>query len=193
MNNKNTCIALLGTSADPPTNGHQELLKGLLNLFPKVITWASDNPLKRHSLSLDKRYQLLKALVKEINDPNLELTQGLSYPRTITTLNKAIKKWPKSKLVFIIGSDLIEQIPTWQNVKEILKKTRIGIAPRTGWPINKNQIKELERLGGKIEILPLNLPEISSSYFREEIIHSHIPDSILPILIKQNLYGVSEN
>ncbi len=37
-------IALFGTSADPPTCGHQALLEGLVAMFPKVATWASDNP-----------------------------------------------------------------------------------------------------------------------------------------------------
>lgn len=41
-------IALLGTSADPPTRGHQVLLEGLLNRYDHVATWASDNPLKQH-------------------------------------------------------------------------------------------------------------------------------------------------
>ncbi|MGL6133191.1 MAG: nicotinate-nucleotide adenylyltransferase, partial [Prochlorococcaceae cyanobacterium] len=39
-------VAMLGTSADPPTRGHQALLEGLLNLYPRVATWASDNPVK---------------------------------------------------------------------------------------------------------------------------------------------------
>ena len=51
-------IALLGTSADPPTLGHQALLIGLLSLFPQVITWASNNPVKIHSASLEERHQL---------------------------------------------------------------------------------------------------------------------------------------
>ena len=41
-------LALFGTSADPPTCGHQALLEGLLGLYPAVATWASTNPLKRH-------------------------------------------------------------------------------------------------------------------------------------------------
>ena len=45
-------IALLGTSADPPTRGHQVLLEGLLNRYGQVATWASDNPLKQHDAPL---------------------------------------------------------------------------------------------------------------------------------------------
>ena len=45
-------IALLGTSADPRTRGHQVLLEGLLNRYGQVATWASDNPLKQHDAPL---------------------------------------------------------------------------------------------------------------------------------------------
>ena len=48
-------VALFGTSADPPTRGHQALLEGLLQLYPTVATGASDNPLKQHGAPLEQR------------------------------------------------------------------------------------------------------------------------------------------
>ena len=129
-------IALLGTSADPPTYGHQALLKGLLKLFPKLVTWASDNPVKKHGATLDKRQNLLHALVKDINNPNLEFIQELSSPWTITTLERAISRWPTTELIFIIGSDLTNQVPIWVQAKVFLKQVRLGIAPRQGWPLH---------------------------------------------------------
>ena len=68
-------IALLGTSADPPTFGHQALLEGLSTLFPKVVTWASDNPNKRHGIPLKKRCELLQILVKDLAIPKIEIIQ----------------------------------------------------------------------------------------------------------------------
>ena len=46
MKFKNNSIALFGTSADPPTLGHEALLSELTKIFPKVITWASDTLIK---------------------------------------------------------------------------------------------------------------------------------------------------
>ena len=74
-------IALLGTSADPPTCGHQALLQGLLGLYGRVATWASDNPMKQHGAPLGLRALLLQALVNEIGDPRLELHQNLSIAK----------------------------------------------------------------------------------------------------------------
>ncbi len=59
-----SAIALFGTSADPPTRGHQALLEGLLQHFPRVATWASDNPMKQHGAPLAQRAALLGALVQ---------------------------------------------------------------------------------------------------------------------------------
>ena len=48
-------IALLGTSADPPTRGHQDRLAQLLTRYDRVATWASDDPMKPHGAPLAVR------------------------------------------------------------------------------------------------------------------------------------------
>tara|TARA_Y100001968_G_scaffold201510_1_gene185076 strand:- start:50505 stop:51089 length:585 start_codon:yes stop_codon:yes gene_type:complete len=189
VTNSKDSIALLGTSADPPTCGHEALLEGLTNLFPKVITWASNNPIKQHQESLETRYDLLKALVEGIKNPQIEVIQDLSSPWTISTLEKATDLWPDASLFFIIGSDLIDQLPTWFKSKDLLKKAKIGIALREGWPLKNNQLVQIENLGGQVELLPLKIPKSSSSTVRKETRLSQIPKSILPLLISKNLYG----
>ena len=186
-------IALLGTSADPPTYGHQALLEGLLKLFPTVVTWASNNPIKCHSASLENRQRLLQGLVKAIAHPKLHLVQELSSPWTITTLERAQSRWPNSKLTFVVGSDLVSQIPKWVRAKDVLEKARLGIAPRGGWPLKQNQIKVLESLGGSIDLLPLKIPATASSKIRSKARLGQIPNCILPIVLKENLYGLTSN
>ena len=95
-------IALLGTSADPPTRGHQVLLEGLLNRYGQVATWASDNPLKQHDAPLELRAMLLGQLVEQLQDERLELAQHLSSPYTLITLQRAAKNWPNRELVFVV-------------------------------------------------------------------------------------------
>ena len=93
--------------------------------------------------------------------------------------------------IFVIGSDLTEQVPKWLNAKSILQRTNLGITIRDGWPINKNQLKAIERLGGRVEILPFKIPASSSSNFRDNPQDILIPKSILSILLQENLYGIS--
>ena len=193
MKFKNNSIALFGTSADPPTLGHEALLSELTKIFPKVITWASDNPDKKHQIPLSKRTQLLRILVKKISHPKLELVQELSSPRTIHTLKKAFQLWPEASFSFVIGSDLAMQVPKWLNAKSILSKVRIAIAMRDGWPISDVQLAEIKRLGGEIEILPFTIPESSSSKFRERPQKVLVPQELVPLLLEENLYGLADN
>ena len=192
MKGETQSIALFGTSADPPTLGHQFLLKELVKIFPRVITWASDNPEKKHRIPLRKRSQLLRILVKEISNPQLELVQNLSSPWTINTLEKAYKIWPEGNFTFVIGSDLAGQIPKWLNAKSVLNKTKIAIAIRDGWPINKKQLQEIQKLGGQIELLPFKVPASSSTKFRESLEKTLIPYELLPTLLQENLYGMTD-
>ena len=193
MKPKINSIALFGTSADPPTLGHQALLSELTKVFPKVITWASDNPEKNHQIPLIKRTQLLRILVKKISHPNLELIQELSSPRAIHTLRKALQLWPEASFTFVIGSDLTVQVPKWLNAKSILNKAKIAIAIRDGWPVNDIQIEEIKRLGGEIELLPFNIPKSSSSKFREKPQERLVPLELVPTLLKENLYGLADS
>ena len=193
MNAKINSIALFGTSAAPPTLGHQALLRELTKIFPKVITWASDNPDKKHQIPLLKRTQLLSILVKKISHPKLELVQELSSPRTIHTLKKAFHLWPEANFSFVIGSDLAVQVPMWLNAKSILNKATIAIVMRDGWPISDNQLEEIKNLGGEIELLPFNIPESSSSKFRERPQEVLVPQELLPLLLEENLYGLADN
>ena len=192
MKSEINSIALFGTSADPPTLGHKALLRELTKIFPKVITWASDNPDKHHQIPLTKRTQLLRILVEKISHPKLELVQELSSPRTIHTLKKAFKLWPEASFSFVIGSDLTVEIPKWLNAQSILNRTKIAIAIRDGWPINDNQIEEIKKLGGEIELLPFNIPESSSSKFREKPQAGLVPSELVPTLLEENLYGLAD-
>ena len=193
MKFKNNSIALFGTSADPPTLGHESLLGELIKIFPKVITWASDNPDKKHQIPLLKRSELLRILVKKISNPKLEIVQELSSPRTIHTLKKAFQLWPEASFSFVIGSDLAVQVPKWLNAKSILNKATIAIAMRDGWPISDSQLEDIKNLGGEIDLLPFNIPESSSSKFRERPQEVLVPKELVPLLLEENLYGIADN
>ena len=134
-------IALLGTSADPPTTGHKAILIGLSKLFPTVATWASNNPEKKHRASLDQRHELLSTLVETIDLPNLQLRQELSSQWALMTLEQAKDYWPGKSLMLIIGSDLVKSLPTWFEAKKVLMEAEIGVVPRLGWPIKGTELK----------------------------------------------------
>lgn len=184
-------IALFGTSADPPTRGHRALLEGLLTLYPRVATWASDNPTKRHRAPLEVRTALLGALVAAIADPRLSLEQELSSPWAVDTLERARLRWPSRELVFVVGSDLAPQIPGWKRAAAVLGGCRLAIAPRAGWPLASPDLERLRSLGAKLEVLPLRIPASASSAVREQPDPALVPSELWPVLLQHNLYGLS--
>ena len=185
-------LALFGTSADPPTCGHQALLEGQLGLYPAVATWASTNPLKEHGAPLEERAQLLGCLVEAIGNPRLELAQELSSPWTIETLERAHQRWPAAELVFVVGSDLAAQIPSWKQADQILGRCLLAIVPRHGWPLTSQHREALEALGSQPMELALEIPATASSAVRERLDPSQIPAAVLPALLKHNRYGLAE-
>tara|TARA_Y100000589_G_scaffold256863_1_gene246067 strand:+ start:688 stop:1278 length:591 start_codon:yes stop_codon:yes gene_type:complete len=182
-------IALLGTSADPPTLGHQALLEGLLLHFGQVATWASDNPTKRHGADLDQRCQLLRTLVESIADPRLQLAQDLSSPFAVATLQRAAERWPGRRLCFVVGSDLAPQIPTWKDAQQLLRQCDLVIVSREGWPLEQEDLQTLRRIGASPRMLPLSIPGTASSQVRRRQEHQQVPECLLPLLLKHNLYG----
>lgn len=182
-------IALLGTSADPPTRGHQALLEQLLEHHDQVITWASDNPGKCHALPLAERCQLLHALVLTIANPRLQLAQDLSSPWAITTLKRAQARWPDANLCFVVGSDLVPQILHWKQGDQILKRSVLTVVPRQGWPLDTDALDTLRQQGGQVEVLALNIPDTASSEARRTADPRQVPAALQPLLAQRQFYG----
>ena len=189
-------IALFGTSADPPTEGHRVLLEGLLRHYPRVVTWASDNPMKQHGQPLAVRMELLAALVAAIGDPRLSLEPQLSSPWAIETLGRAAARWPGEPLIFVVGSDLLAQIPRWRQAAAVLAGCRLAVAARAGWPVQAADLARLEGLGARLELLDLQVPGTASSRVRGSgpagsSALEEVPPALRPVLLEQNLYGLA--
>jgi nicotinate-nucleotide adenylyltransferase len=187
-------IALFGTSADPPTQGHRALLEGLLALFPQVATWASDNPLKQHGAPLAARTALLQQLVAAIDDPRLQVVPELSSPWALETLARARQRWPAAEPVFVVGSDLLPQIPHWRHTEAWLPGCQLAVVPRRGWPVAAADLRELEQRGGQLRVLPLEIPASASSDLRRDLATGQgaaaLPEELWPVLLQHNLYGL---
>ncbi|MFM7313281.1 MAG: nicotinate-nucleotide adenylyltransferase [Cyanobium sp.] len=183
-------IALFGSSADPPTHGHRALLEGLLALYPCVITWASDNPLKQHTAPLELRLALLQAVVEAIADPRLSLVQDLSSPWAMETLERARGLWPGREPVFVVGGDLVSQVPEWRGARDWLPGCRRAIAPRLGWTLEPQALKRLRQLGALPEVLNLRIPASASSGVRASPTPDQVPAELLPLLRRHDPYGL---
>jgi nicotinate-nucleotide adenylyltransferase len=185
-------VALLGTSADPPTEGHRALLKGLAEHYGQVATWASDNPFKQHGASLAVRAQLLKALVADIGDRRVQHVQDLSSPRALNTVLEAAERWPQHELVFVVGGDLAAQVPRWWRAPELLQRCRLAVVPRQGFSLDPAALDNIRALGGRPELVHLSVPATASSAIRRDPSPEQVPAALWAELVRHNLYGLGQ-
>jgi nicotinate-nucleotide adenylyltransferase len=187
-------ISLFGTSADPPTLGHQSILKWLAQHFDLCVVWVSDNPFKSHQASLEQRIHMMQIAIASIQPacPNLELHPEISNPRTLLTLEKAKEIWPNAEFTLVVGVDLIPQLPSWYRADKLLAQVDILVLPRAGYTMPWPEIDRLKYRGVKIAIAELSVPMVSSSAYRTNGDRSGIIPSVAAYIDRENLYSWQE-
>lgn len=186
-----TKIALFGTSADPPTAGHQSILRWLSAHYDWVGVWTSDNPFKNHQTSWCHRMAMLKLLIDDINPPrnNIYLSKKLSHRRSLTSLAKAKKIWGNyHDYSLVVGSDLINQIRRWYHIEELLEQVNLLIVPRSGYDLAQKDLIALNKLGGNYQIADLDAPAVSSTAYRENQNKSVLIQPIQEYIYQEQLY-----
>jgi nicotinate-nucleotide adenylyltransferase len=189
-------VGLFGTSADPPTVAHQEIISWLALQFDGVAVWAADNPFKTHGASLEQRSQMLELLIAEIDSSiskHARVYRELSSQRTLETLITARSIWSDSEFTLTIGADLITQLPDWYRVSELLTQVKLLIVPRTGNQIEVKDLQSLTDLGAKIEIAPLSTPAISSTAIRNSHSIEGLTPRVAAYIRQHQLYAITDD
>lgn len=182
-------VALFGTSADPPTAGHQEIIGWLSKRYDWVAVWAADNPFKSHQTCLEHRRAMLRLLIADIDSPrqNVGLEQDLSSLRTLETVEKALVRW-KAELTLVIGSDLLIQLPHWYRVEDLLRQVQLLVVPRPGYAIDQSSLQEVQKLGAKIAIASFIGPDVSSTAYREHGDKEALTPPVVAYIHREHLY-----
>jgi nicotinate-nucleotide adenylyltransferase len=163
-------IALFGTSADPPTYAHQQVIDWLGQRFALVAVWAADNPDKTHGATLAQRTAMLERLVAELPPSGVGVYPELSDRYTINSVSQARSIWPSARLSLVIGGDLVEQIESWHRAAELLAQVDLVVVPRPGWTVSPTTWQRLQRTERQRRIITeLETADVSSSAMRRSI------------------------
>jgi len=181
-------IALFGTSADPPTIGHEKILEELSRIYAFTISYVSNNPQKKHIENISIRSHLLKTLIEDLDNPKILFNQSISSEWAVESIKKCKEIYKFNNLDFVIGSDLIKDIFYWKNFDKIILEVSFFIILREGYPVESNTLKMLETYRVKFKISTIKTPNISSSKFRLNFNCSNLPSSLIDIVKKNNLY-----
>ena len=181
-------IAIFGTSADPPTTGHEKILEELSKIYAHTICYVSNNPNKKHREDIAIRSQLLKTLIDDLDNPKILFNQKISSQWAVESIKKCKEIYKFNNLDFVIGSDLIKDIFYWKNFDRIILEVSFFIILREGYPVEPNTLKLLETYRVKFKISTIKIPNISSSKLRSNFNYSNLPTSLIDIIKKNNLY-----
>ena len=181
-------IGIYGGSFDPIHQGHialAETVQKALNLDRIFFVPALVSPLKkeRPHVSGKERLEMLKLVLApfswaEVSSFELDSAKVPSY--TIETILEFKKRYCKSPLFLIGGSDLLKHFLQWKNWKQILDQVQLVIVSRKGQ--EKSVPKELKQ---ETILLDANLPDISSSEIRMGKCLDKVPLPVLQYIKKK--------
>ncbi len=182
-------VALFGTSADPPTAGHQAILRWLSERYEWVAVWAADNPFKSHQTPLKHRAAMLRLLIEDIPlRQNIVFHPESSY-RTIETLEKAKEYWGvDTDFTLVIGSDLVKQLPRWYRVEDLLRQVQLLIVQRPGYAVENVDLHQLRQLKATCAIADMTGPDVSSTAYRKNGDTQALTPPIQAYIQREHLY-----
>jgi nicotinate-nucleotide adenylyltransferase len=161
-------IGIFGGSFDPPHMGHLIIAERATDQLRLDVTFfvpafLPPHKLRRKTTPPEQRLAMLRRAIRgnrRFRISELELRRkGISF--TVDTLRTMKRRFPKSTLYLIIGSDNLELFETWKEPEHILKLARLVVYPRRTSPRTGRVTRTLRLIQLKGPIL-----DISSSDLR---------------------------
>lgn len=201
MIEKNVIVAF-GGSFNPPLNSHFSIAQEVLNQYEEVekIVFIPVNKKypKDDLLENEHRYNMLKLVADKnenfiISDIDMYGEKSLC---TIETLEEMEKQFPDKAIWFMIGSDNLKELHTWQRVEELISKYKILVMER-----NQDCMEEIIDSNEFLSHYKYNFKKInqeirsnySSTYIRNQIrkgksVRYLLPNEVYDYIQKNELY-----
>lgn len=162
-------IGIYGGSFNPPHLGHALMILTVLltqDIDEVWITPCGEAPHKEWLDPFEVRKKMCEQTFGHIKGTHiLDIENHLPTPSfTVNTLKTIKQLRPDYELFFIVGTDLVEEIPEWENAEGIPDLAKFMVVPRQGYPI----MTLPEELGNaKVVKMGIELPELSSTLIRK--------------------------
>lgn len=133
---KGQSVGLLGGSFDPAHAGHVHITHEALRRFGLDRLWwlvTPGNPLKEHGPApLADRMARARALMQHPRVTVTDIEARLGTRATADTLAALRAAYPGVHFVWLMGADNLAQFHRWQNWREIMQSTPVGVLARPG-------------------------------------------------------------
>lgn len=189
-------IGVLGGTFDPIHNGHISMAKHILHEFKldKVLIMVAsvpphkDRPVTRGELRFEMASTACSAYGECIEPCGLELKRyGKSY--TSDTLRELRAMYPADDIYYIVGSDMLENIPSWHEPDVILKLCTI-ICVRRGRKFDDELSAQTLRreYDARVCFSGMERVDISSTMIRERVFNAEPVRALVPRGIESIIY-----
>ncbi|MDO4670284.1 MAG: nicotinate-nucleotide adenylyltransferase [Aerococcus sp.] len=184
-------VGILGGTFNPVHNGHlviAEQVRDKLGLERVYFMPDYQPPHVDEKSAIDYRYRV--AMLCLALNQNLQFDiemaeierQGKSY--TYDTMKMLVEAHPDTDYYFIIGADMVEYLPKWYKIDELLKLVHFVGVKREGYSLTTDY-----------PVITVDVPEIaiSSSQIRSAIQHGNsvrylVPEPVYYFIEKEGLY-----
>jgi len=192
-------IALYGGSFDPPHLGHIAVINALLNVKGIDEIWiipTGDRVDKKHNASANDRKLMVSLMLSNIFGDELpvrldtvQLEEKIPGSTTMELIDYLKDKHPDCQFSFVIGSDLIDDIPKWKSAERLMRECSFLLVVRYGTKVPEN----LPGYITSIQNTQLFHATLSSTLIRQftkegKCIAGLVPPSVLRHIEKKNLY-----
>ncbi len=179
-------VAVFGGSFDPVHIGHVAFINALIEKlhFKKIIVVpCKTHPFQKNFTFTNKnRLEMLQKALRdlsqvEVSDFELNSTET-SY--TVHTLKYFKKK--HQELTFVCGDDAFLGIESWKEYRELFQLADFLVVTRKGSKIDLKPLlqKFAQNQIANIELVDLQLPEVSSSQIRERLKENKSVENLIP-------------
>lgn len=195
-------ILVFGGCFNPPLNSHFLLAEQLINEYSqieKIIFMPVNSQYQKSNLIANEhRYQMLK-LVCDKNEKfevsKLELEAGRPL-YTIETLRRTREQYAKYEIAFIMGSDNLKELETWNSANELVEEFKIYVLERDKDEVEKIIQKSKFLKENKTAFIKAEnniTSNLSSTFVRERLqkgksIRYLTPDEVINYMLENKLY-----
>ena len=151
-------VGLFGGSFSPAHEWHYQVSNRALTKFKldKVIWLVSpNNPLKEiHNLmGYDERFKSAQKLARSLDFLVSDFEKKIQSEYSIKTVRKIMELHPKTKFIWIMGSDCAAEIEKWKEWKNFLETLPVAIYPRPSFTADSGKLRIIKEFCKNIDDL----------------------------------------
>jgi nicotinate-nucleotide adenylyltransferase len=203
-------IAILGGTFDPIHNGHLAAAQSVAEVFQvdELHFVPAFSPPHKNSRGITSPFHrfamvaLATVSFERFRTSTIEV-DALERRYTVETLDVMKNAYPSAELLFIIGTDMYQEIETWRNYRQLFELAHLVIVNRPGFrfrtdlapyqTLNENQPVTLPRETAVFYLpfvqQPISSTEIRDERRRGEQVSQWLPPTVWSYIEKNKLYS----